>query len=155
MGASTQQAEINDVVRQLREKHAQDIASWRKAVAELEGQLSTFKVKFSEATHYLIVGRSGQMIIYSFPFQRTQHILQEESLNICKESVETQTEYLFEEEIERRERELAAQEFQEEFGGIGDIGDAFLNELQNLREPDIVRRVRQEWKTERVNSKIS
>jgi len=44
LGQSTQQAELNDVVRQLREKHNQDIATWQKVVAEMEGQLRTYKV---------------------------------------------------------------------------------------------------------------
>lgn len=44
IGSSTQQAEVNDVVRQLREKHAAEYVSWRKVVAELEGELRTYKV---------------------------------------------------------------------------------------------------------------
>lgn len=75
-------------------------------------------------------------------------MLHEESITIAKESVQTQTEYQFEEEIERRERELAAQEFQEEFGSCG---EAFLNDIKILPEREIVKRVRQEWKAERVS----
>ncbi|CAL8143188.1 unnamed protein product [Orchesella dallaii] len=43
IGSSTQQAEVSDVVRQLREKHAADFVAWKKVVTELEGQLRTFK----------------------------------------------------------------------------------------------------------------
>jgi len=44
IGSSTQQAEVSDVVRQLREKHAADYVAWKKVVAELVGQLRTHKV---------------------------------------------------------------------------------------------------------------
>lgn len=81
-------------------------------------------------------------------FQRTHQLLQEESFATIKQNVQTQTDFNLEEEIERRERELAAQEFQEEFGGCG---DAFIEELENLSEREIVKRVRKEWRTERVN----
>ncbi|ODM99223.1 hypothetical protein Ocin01_07442 [Orchesella cincta] len=43
IGSSTQQAEVSDVVRQLREKHAADFVAWKKVVTELEGQLRTYK----------------------------------------------------------------------------------------------------------------
>jgi len=55
LGSSTQQAEVDDVVRQLREKHANDIASWQKIVFDLEGQLRTYKVrKFYISIIYVI-----------------------------------------------------------------------------------------------------
>jgi len=74
-------------------------------------------------------------------------LLHEDSFALLKESVQTQTEFSLEDEIERRERELAAQEFQEEFGGCG---DAFIEELKSLPEREIVKRVRKEWQIERV-----
>lgn len=72
----------------------------------------------------------------------------DDSHTIIKASVQTQTEYQPEEELEQRERELAAQEFQEEFG---DLGEDFLNQLKDLPEPVIIKRVREEWKTAKVN----
>jgi len=44
IGSSTHQAELNDVVRQIREKHAKEILSWKSVVNELEAQIRAFQV---------------------------------------------------------------------------------------------------------------
>lgn len=65
LGSSTQQAEVNDVVRQLREKHARDMASWQKVVAELEGQISTYKVCLHRPSNFFI--NDIKFNVYFFP----------------------------------------------------------------------------------------
>jgi len=74
--------------------------------------------------------------------------LREESFAGIKEDVETQTEFNIDEEIERRERELAALEFNKEFGGDA---HSLLDDIKHLPEREIVKRIRLEWKVEQVS----
>jgi hypothetical protein len=76
-------------------------------------------------------------------------LLRDESFVGKVDSVQTQTEFNIEEEIERRERELAVLEFNEEFGGNG---HSFLDDIKSLSEREIVKRVRLEWRGEKVSS---
>jgi dephospho-CoA kinase len=119
LGSSTQQAEADDIARQLNEKHAQDIASYERIFKEMEGQIQKYK--------------------------RAQQLRHNDE---AKENVHTQTDNRIEDEIEQMERELAAKEFQEEFGGCG---ETFLSDIKNLPDRQIVKRVREEWKTQRVS----
>ena len=48
VGTATQQAETNDVVRQIRERHAKEIAVWQSTAADLESQLLIYKVNYNE-----------------------------------------------------------------------------------------------------------
>ena len=48
VGTATQQAETNDVVRQIRERHAKEIAVWQSTAADLESQLLIYKVSYNE-----------------------------------------------------------------------------------------------------------
>jgi hypothetical protein len=45
IGSSAQQSELDDVVRQIREKHAKEITSWKGLVKELEAQVRAFQVR--------------------------------------------------------------------------------------------------------------
>ena len=48
IGSSSQQAEVDTIVRQIRDRHAQEIISFKTEVADLEAELRSYKVCFDK-----------------------------------------------------------------------------------------------------------
>jgi len=64
IGTSAQQAEIDQVVRQIREKHSKEKAAWQKVVKDLESQVQVLNVR---SLSYMIADYTYIILLHVFP----------------------------------------------------------------------------------------